>query len=144
MTILPLGSGKCSTFGGALDAGVGTREGLGLIETTDLNDWWFRRLFVFPGLWNNAEGLARNLDASAFYCAMRWDFCGLGDVLLGLSREQVRRTMLIVEAHGRVAFVQPCDSGPNLRTDRLIDLSPGAARHLGVGTDDVVTVSAVA
>jgi len=148
MQIIPLGSGKCSYFGGAADTGVGPHEGLGLIEPTDLNDWWFRRIFVMgSGVWDSGKGLARNLDPNASYCAMRWaygSFAGIyGEILHGYSREQVRRAIIVIEANGNRMFSQAADWGPNTDTGRLIDLSPGDCKRLGVVTDDVVTVSAI-
>lgn len=147
MNLIPLGSGKCSYFGGSADSGVGAQEGLALIEGTDLNDWWFRRCFVANVNWDNSKGLARNLNPSALYCAMRWaygSFDGVhGEILSGYTREQVRRAIIVVEARGNRFYGQPADWGPNTDTGRLIDLSPGWCKLLGVETDDVVTVSAL-
>lgn len=148
MNIIPLGSGKCSSFGGMADSRVGNLEGLSLIEGTDLNDWWFRRLFVIgAGAWDSSKGLAKNLNPDALYCAMRWGFASFGgvqgEVLSGYSREQVRRAIIIVEARGNRFYGQGADWGPNTDTGRLIDLSPGWCKRLGVSTDDIVTVSAL-
>lgn len=142
--MISLGSGKCSSFGGALDTGVGPLEGLGCIEQSDLNQWWFRRLFVNPGSWDNSKGLARNLDPNAFYCAMRWEYTSFdgiqGEILTGLSREQIRHGLVRVTFAGRFLYAQPADFGPNLDTGRLIDLSPGCLLALGAKTDDIVSV----
>ena len=148
MNIIPLGSGKCSYFGGASDLGVSPQEGLSLIEPTDLNDWWFRRIFVTsPGVWDSGKGLARNLNPQASYCAMRWaygSFEGIhGEILQGFTRDQIRRAIIVTEANGNRIFQQASDWGPNKNTDRLIDMSPGDCKRLGVQTDDVVTVSAI-
>lgn len=148
MNLISLGSGKCSYFGGAADTGVGAQEGLSLIEGTDLNEWWFRRLFVTGAcIWDRSKGLARNLDPNALYCAMRWgyaSFAGVqGEILQGYSREQIRRTIFIVSANGKNIYVQGSDWGPNTDTNRLIDLSPGGCKRLGVKTDDIVSVQAV-
>lgn len=142
--MISLGLGKCSSFGGAQDRGVEPLEGLGCIENSDLNEWWFRRIFVSPGSWDNSKGLARNLNPEALYCAMRWEYASLdgirGEILTGLSREQIRRGLLRITFAARSLYVQPADWGPNLDTGRLIDLSPGALLALGAKTDDIVAV----
>jgi hypothetical protein len=147
MNIINLGSGKCSYFGGPNDTGVGSREGLSLIETPDLQEWFFRRIFLTQAQWNESLGLARNLNSNALYCAMRWAFGSFngvaGEILTGYSREQVRRAIFIVTANGKSIFVQGADWGPNTDTGRIIDLSPGAVQALGVRTDDPVSVQAV-
>jgi hypothetical protein len=142
--IIPLGVGKCSTFGGPSDKGVGTTEGLSCVELSDLNEWWFSRCFYPrpPGY-----GLACTLNPNTLYCAMRWGysiFAGVqGEILQGYTREQVRRMIIKVTAGQNVCYVQGVDWGPNTDTGRLIDLSPGAASKLGVSTDDLVMVDAI-
>jgi len=147
MKIIELGSGKCSYFGGPMDSGVGAQEGLGLIEPSDLTEWWFRRLFAMPGSYDNGKGLARNLNPSAFYCAMRFgygSFAGVaGEILPGYSRTQIQRMIFAVTANGNTKFVQAADWGPNTDTGRLIDLSPGVCKALCISTDDVVSVEAL-
>lgn len=147
MITIPLGSGKCSYFGGPMDTGVGTQEGLSLIDSSDLTEWWFRRLFAMPGAYDNGKGLARNLNPSALYCAMRFDygsFAGVrGEILVGVPREQVRRSIFVISVNGKRCFAQAADWGPNTDTGRLIDLSPGVCKAIGVGTDDIVTVDAL-
>lgn len=146
MTIIPLGSGRCSYFGGPSDTGVGINEGLGLIEPPDLNEWWFRRLFLSsPGAWNSSKGLARNLNPNAFYLAMRFaygSFEGIhGEILPGYSREQIRRGGFIVTGKTGSAPSQASDWGPNTDTGRFADLSPGLCKAIGVSTDDEVCIS---
>lgn len=149
MNIIPIGTGKCSNFGGEADTGVAPDEGLALIQQTDLSSWWFRRLFVSAAQWDNSKGLARNLNPNAFYCAMRWaygSFAGVqGEILQGVEVGVIKHAcLIIVEVQGAAPiFCQPADFGPNLDTGRLIDLSPGACKALGVSTDDEVTVSAI-
>ena len=142
--LIPLGTGKCSTFGGMADKGVGTKEELSCVGISDFSEWWFRRIFLAPGDYSSAYGPARNLDPAAFYCACRWaygSFGGVqGEILPGYTREQVRRGVVIVSANGKNVACQAADFGPNPDTKRLIDLSPGAATALGVKTDDTVTV----
>jgi hypothetical protein len=142
--LIPLGSGKCSSFGGPHDTGVGATEGLSCIDPGDLGEWWFRRLFVSPGMYDNRMGLARNLDPDALYCAMRWgygEFSGIyGDVLKGFTRDQIRRGLILVTANGINVAMQAADWGPNPDTGRLIDMSPKALSLLKIGTDDIVSV----
>lgn len=145
--ILPLGSGKCSSFGGPLDRGIGDTEGLSCIDNSDLDVWWFRRIFVSPGSWVNSKGLARNLDPNAFYCAMRWSYGSFGgvqgEILPGYTCDQIRGAVIAISANGNTVFAQPADWGPNTDTGRLIDLSPGILVKLGVETDSIVNVSAI-
>lgn len=147
MNVIPLGSGRVSSFGGPGDIGVGDTEGLSCIDNNDLNDWWFRRIFVSPGSWVNSKGLARNLDPNAFYCAMRWAYGSFddvqGDILTGYARNQVRRAIIIIEANNKTIYAQAADWGPNTDTGRFIDLSPVILTKLGVETNDAVTVSAL-
>lgn len=143
--LIQLGSGKCSSFGGPNDTGVGNQEGLSCIDNSDLQEWWFRRIFVEPDNWDNNKGLVRNLNPVAFYCAMRWgygSFNGVqGEILQEFTRETIRRSLFIIEANAKKVYAQAADWGPNTDTGRLIDLSPGICHALGVSTDDKVSVS---
>ena len=134
-------TGKCSSFGGPDDMGVGRQEGLGLIKQSDLNEWWFSRLFLDDV---GDFGLARSLNPKAFYCAMRFaygSFGGVqGEILPGYSCDQIRRGLFVVTFNGKSIFVQAADWGPNLDTGRLIDCSPGVLNTLGAVTDSVVNV----
>ena len=135
--------GKCSYFGGKDDTGVGEREGLALIENSDLDHWRYRHLFVSAVNWDNSKGLARNLNPNALYCAMRWSE-------LGLDRSAARNAMVKVSFGSAFVWCQPCDYGPGdgkpvdgqdtRDTGRVIDLSPGALSALGVKTDFEVGV----
>ena len=139
-------SGKCSSFGGAIDSGVGPKEGLGLIELSDLSEWWFSRLFNQDSI-ENGNGLARSLNTNAFYCAMRFAYTSLGgiqgEILPGYSREQIRRGLFTVckVAGGPTIWVQAADWGPNLDTGRFIDCSPGVLNAIGAQTDDVLNIA---
>jgi hypothetical protein len=135
-----LGNGKCSCFGGALDLGVGPDEGLALIEPHDLAEPFFARLFGPQP--PDTTGLARRLNPQSSYIAMRWA-CGGGDILPGLSREDVRRAIFKLSANGRSAMAQAADWGPAADTGRMVDCSPGILSLLGVQTDDLVTVEMV-
>lgn len=123
--------GKCSTFGGPADTGVTISEGLALIQPGEAVLPCYRHLFIAD--LNVAHGLARQLNPLAFYCAMRWDY-------QKRSRAGWRASKVVVRANGQSVVVIPVDWGPNIRTDRIIDLSKGAALALRVHTDDLVTV----
>lgn len=124
--------GKISTFGGPQDLGVSRTEGLALIESADLNNPWFSKLFL-PETY--APGLARRLNPEMFYCAARWNY-------LFTSRTLLRKSLCeIVTSRGRRALCRPVDWGPNIRTGRVMDLSPGLAAHLHLKTDDEATLT---
>ncbi len=138
--------GKCSTFGGPKDTkGVTADEDLALHETVD---------GAPVGLFLKTQpegttGTARRLDPQAHYIAMRWaysktqagkemEFGKRLDIVT--SRAWLRNNRVRVSANGQAYLVLPVDFGPNGRTDRVADLSPGLAAALGVKTDDEVTV----
>lgn len=128
-------TGKMSTFGGPDDKGVKPDEGLALIEPMDLAEWWFARLFLAKQP-PKTTGLARRLNPNAFYLAMRFDY---GDH----SRELVRRAIFRVtnpRTH-KSLFAQGADWGPNARTNRVVDMSPGLATALAL--NDTVTVEMI-
>jgi hypothetical protein len=127
--------GKISTFGGPHDTGVALDEGLALIETGDLAHWWFGRLFL-P--YSNGMGLARRLNPNAFYIAMRFDY--------GQHPREVLRLAIFRLTNPRNShslFAQAADWGPNKRTGRLCDMSPGCATALALKTDDEVVVEVI-
>jgi len=133
-------TGKISTFGGPKDMGVTRTEGLALIEPPDLKNPWFSELFLPE---TTAPGLARRLNPDKFYCAARWNY-------LFTSRSLLRKSLCRIETkpcacfpNGRGTFCRPVDWGPNLRTGRAMDLSPGLAKYLGLKTDDTATLTLV-
>lgn len=144
--VINLGVGRCSDFGGPGDMGVDLMEGLALVSISDLVENWYGRNFYPP---RPHVGLARTLNPKALYCAMQFAY-GDGDgfgqpgpILPGVTKSVIRRSIIAVSANGRTVFVQPLDWGPNRRTGRLIDLSPGAMEALDVKTDDIVSVEAI-
>jgi hypothetical protein len=144
--VICLGTGKCSDFGGPDDQGVEQLEGLALVSIADLTEQWFARNFYPP---RPHIGLARSLNPNALYCAMQFAY-GDGDdsgkpgpILPGVTHEQLQRAIFAVSAGGKTIFVQAVDWGPDRRTGRLIDLSPGAMRALDLATDDIVSVEAI-
>lgn len=146
--IIPLGTGKMSTFGGPADDGVGPHEGLALIGPTDLAYWWFSCLFL-PQQPNGTTGLARRLNPRAYYLAMRWDYARF-------PKDFLRNTVVKLSnpANALFVFARPVDFGPGdgsvidgqptPDTGRIADLSPGAVTALGLQTDEVVRCEIVA
>ena len=110
-------------------------EGLALFEPADLNDPRYSYLFLSappPG----TSGLGRRLDPTKYYLACRWDYSQTPRALL---RDSV--ATVLNPQNGRSVSARPVDWGPNPDTNRVADLSPGAAGALGLNTDDFVTVS---
>lgn len=127
-------SGKVSWFGGPDDMGVTKSEGLALFDWPDISQDDYKWLFLPPDKRKAGFGLARSLNPSAWYCAMRWNYDSY-------PREKLRREGIVeVSFGGKTIWCTPADWGPNVRTGRIIDISPGALFQLGCKTDDVVTV----
>jgi hypothetical protein len=127
--------GQISTFGGPGDNGVARDEGLSLIEPDDLNQWWFRYLFL-PEM-DSHLGLARNLNPEAYYIACRWDY---DDTPRSLLRGCFAK---IENVAGKVVFARPVDWGPNARLKRAMDLSPGVAKRLSLNTGDIAKATLI-
>jgi hypothetical protein len=127
--------GKCSYFGGPKDTGVAADEGLALIERSDFGHGQFGGLFL-PTQPEGTTGLARALNPDAHYIACRWDYSET-------SRKYLQGINVTVKnpVDGKVASdVRPVDWGPNAKTGRVADLSPGLMAFLGLNTDDTVEV----
>ena len=80
-------------------------------------------------------GLARRLNPETFYIAMRWDYAAHPPAKLRHSFVKVTNPKT-----GKSIRCRPTDWGPNIRTGRMCDLSPGALCALDVATDDIVEV----
>jgi hypothetical protein len=123
--------GKMSWFGGPSDKGVGPHEGLALYDAQDVKTRPFLFLKEQPV---GTTGTARRLNPDAYYCAMRWHYSIT-------SREWLKGIKVRVTNHkGESVDVDPVDWGPNIDTHRVIDLSPGVIKALGLQTNDTVTV----
>jgi hypothetical protein len=141
-------TGKCSTFGGPDDTGVGPQEGLALIQPADMDDPWFARNFLRFPEYNSALGLGRNLDPEGLYCAMRWD--EIFDLEIAVANELARWSMVRLSFGEKHVWLQPVDYGPGngkeidgsvtMNTRRLVDASPRGLRQVGATTDDEVIV----
>jgi hypothetical protein len=119
-------SGKMSMFGGPNDHYVSPSEGLAIFDDVGQAP---------PGLFLSAQppgttGLARRLDPNARYLACRWGYSVTPIAFL-------RHAIVKVSANGMPPVdAHPADWGPNIRTGRVADLSPGLAAALGLDTDD--------
>jgi hypothetical protein len=124
--------GKCSWFGGPEDTGVTPSEGLAFIYDVEDKPQVF--LDEQP---SGTTGLARRLDPSTYYIAMRWDYDQFPKAVL--ASDAVARVRSLKT--GRTALAHPADWGPHTDTARVADLSPGLMEHLGISTDDEVEVT---
>ena len=119
--VLFIAKGKCSWFGGPDDKGVKPDEGLAFISDVDQAP----QLFL-PEQPPYTSGLARRLDPDVFYIACRWDYKRTPpDMLLSeIALVKALSTGLDLECF-------PADWGPNEKTGRVADLSPGALEAPG-------------
>jgi hypothetical protein len=122
--------GRMSVFGGPNDHGVGPREGLALMTKKDLKT--FSKLFLAKQP-RGTTGLARRLDPKKFYIACRWNY-------KETPPKWLRSIQVDVSANGKTFKAQPVDWGPNARTRRVADLSPGLAKALGLETNNICVV----
>lgn len=120
--------GKVSSFGGPADFGVTETEGLALFERVDQ----MPQIFL-PEQPEGTTGLARRLDPEKLYIAMRWQYALT-------PKEVLRRSIVLVSnpKNNKHAYAIPCDWGPNERTNRVADVSPGVMKFLELETDFIV------
>jgi hypothetical protein len=123
-------SGKMSVFGGPHDPGVAADESLALCQSKEVG--------LFSGVFLSEQpegttGLARRLDPNAHYIAMRWDYSKT-------PRSYLQGIKVGVTANGKTEQAHPIDWGPNEKTERIADLSPGLASALGLQTDQTCTI----
>jgi hypothetical protein len=111
--VIPATHGKVSWFGGPDDDGVTETETLSLMP----------------------QIRARALNPKDFYIAMRWR--------IRRGHEDEDKAFWVVQGIyvarpdlKRVCVCRPVDWGPNAKTGRVADLSPGALVYLGLKTDD--------
>ena len=124
-------SGKVSWFGGPDDTGVTPSEGLAFIYKYETAP----ELFL-PQQPKGTTGLARRLDPSKHYLALRWDYSQFPKTRL--AGKEVAR--VYAPKTGRSFTARPADWGPHVNTQRVADISPGLMRELGIDTDDIVDV----
>lgn len=128
--------GKCSWFGGEFDYGMTPTEGLALIEPADIKALAFRDLFIAGA--DPAKGIGRQLSATAYYIACRWDYSVL-------SKDELRKSVAMVlnPANGLWLLARPADWGPNADTKRVADCAPVILDDLGLTTDDEIEITIV-
>jgi uncharacterized protein (TIGR02594 family) len=119
--------GTCGTFGGPNDTGMEADEGLALFPSAkQMRDAGIGDYVLAD---SGYPGLGRSLDPSKNYLACRWDYAET-------PVSTLRDASALVSANGKTALARPVDWGPNVRTGRVVDLSPGLAKFLGVQTDE--------
>src|SRR6266516_2407070 len=124
-------TGKMSIFGGPRDVGSGNpSEGLALFSSEAQMRQHGLGDYLVPG----STGLFRRLNTEKFYIACRWDY---NETPVSFLRDAA----VLVQANGIEAEARAVDWGPNVRTNRVADLSPALAKHLGLSTNDVCTVT---
>jgi hypothetical protein len=125
--------GKCSWFGGPKDTGVKSNEGLALVSKSDLDKFDEYFLAKQP---SGTTGLARRLDPDSYYIACRWNY-------KQTSREYLQGIMVDVNSANKPSGIlkaRPVDWGPNAKTGRVADLSPGLMKALSLDTNGIVEV----
>ena len=112
--------GKVSHFGGPKDTGVAPEEGLAFIH----DKMEAPHLFL-PYQPANTTGLARRLNPCVHYLACRWDY----NIT---PRESLLKQVALVRntKTGMALTAFPADWGPNERTGRVADISPGLLNDL--------------
>lgn len=125
--------GRMSTFGGPNDPGVSPSEGLALVSHSNFHKFEDYFLERQP---TGTTGLARRLNPDTFYLAARWSYSvtpksWLAGVMVKVTNPET----------GATALAKPVDWGPAVWTNRVVDLSPGLAEHLGLVTDDECEIS---
>lgn len=72
----------------------------------------------------------RFLSEDDYYCAMRWNYQG------GMQFWKNRHLLVVNPKNDRAVIVRVIDWGPNIETERIMDLSPRALESLDAKTDD--------
>lgn len=119
--------GKVSHFGGPGDSGVSSTE-TGAITG--------ERMRSLNSPLNPSSSDLRNRPEDFYYVAMRWDYNQRGKAAWADVR-----ILVVNPENGRRVVLRPVDWGPNIRTERIVDVSPQAIRDLGASTDDELLVS---
>lgn len=128
-------SGKMSTFGGPKDTGMTATEGLaiygnpGQFVKAGIGDW------LLSAAEAGASGVGRRLNPAKPYVACRWDY--------KITTKTFLRTAVIRVTNPKTEKTESAravDWGPNVRTGRAADLSPGLAKALGLDTNDECVV----
>ena len=124
--------GKCSVFGGPHDTGSGNpAEELAIIGAADIPNF---QEVLLPGA--HGDALFRQLNPDSLYFACRFDYTETSKSYLKTIHGIIKNPRT-----GQSAIARPVDWGPNAKTGRVADLSPGLAAKIGLNTDDTVEVS---
>lgn len=119
-------SGPMSTFGGPDDSGMSATEGLAMVQSyfefAQMSAYFQRGALFWYG---------RKLDPNTFYVAWRYP----KSLRIWLRTHKVK-----VRANGKCFEAQTIDWGPAEATGRVVDLSPGLAKALGLQTDQTCEV----
>lgn len=127
-------SGKMSTFGGPNDGQP--NEGLALVESHEIP--LYPAEFFKTATEAGAPGLFRRLNPEKYYLAFRYKQTSGAAHRQALQQASITVTNPATGANAQARIV---DWGPHTSTNRLIDLSPGLATHLGLNTDDLATLT---
>jgi hypothetical protein len=119
--------GKVSHFGGPNDTSLGSTE-TGAITG--------ERLRSLNTPLNPSGNDLRSRPEDFYYVAMRFDYTQRGK-----SAWRDVKLLVVNPANGKRVVVRPVDWGPNIRTGRILDVSPQAISDLGATTDDDLLVS---
>lgn len=119
--------GRMSTFGGPDDDGMGSNEGIALYPDPGGRELMRQHGladYILPG----NGGLGHHLNPDKFYCASRWP----------VNKYPFLRDAIVhVSSDGQEQQARAVDWGPNTRTNRVADLSPGLADALGLDTNGI-------
>ena len=118
-------NGKMSHFGGPNDHGVKPDEDLAIMDRADVANNSELFLATQPA---GTTGTARRLNPDAKYIACRWDYNVTPKTFLKMITVKV-------SANEKTFDARPVDWGPNVKTGRIADLSPGLESELGLTTD---------
>ncbi len=121
-------SGKFKTFGGPNHQGSGESA---LIGANLARSGAFARLFLKEV--EKDGDVLKQLNPEASYVAARWDY--------SLTNAAYLRSTLILVRNpktGQTESAQAVDWGPNDKTGKAVDLSPGLKERLGLRDDDDV------
>lgn len=126
-------SGKISIFGGKDDLGMVNDTGLALYELKEADAR--RDLFYTESELGESCPTWKRLKTDSFYCAYRFD--------PKKRRSNLQKTMVIIEnpRNKKWLYASLVDWGPSASTNRVLDVSPGVAKALGIKTDDEVEVA---
>jgi hypothetical protein len=120
--------GRIGMWGGPNDSSVAPSEGLALINP---QEWPQFQEYLLPNQPEGTSGLARRLDPKSSYISARWDLTRFPRRFL-----QTHKVTVTNPRDGKTAEAQPVDWGPDAKSGRVADISPGLAQKLGLSIGD--------